>query len=142
MEVESAPRYCLLQLHMCIIPLSTALRCLFFQAGISLSQILISSIMDDVPGSLRKGPQRFQRINNRALNHVIDEEVLPQDRIVEEAPSKKVPQQCWSYYPASAGETRGRMKEVRAVFRKDYLYSIGGFCLMYGVVLDNISCAC
>lgn len=45
--------------------------------------------MDNLPGLQRKRPQRSQRINYHALNDGIDEEAAPEDRIVEEPPSKK-----------------------------------------------------
>lgn len=47
------------------------------------------SDMDDLLGSWRKRSQRSQRINYRALNDGIDEEISPEDRIIEEPPLKK-----------------------------------------------------
>ncbi|KAJ5283460.1 hypothetical protein N7505_001440 [Penicillium chrysogenum] len=44
--------------------------------------------MDDFTGSQRKRPHRAQRINYRALNDGINEEVPPEDRIIE-FPSKR-----------------------------------------------------
>ncbi|KAA8649645.1 uncharacterized protein ATNIH1004_002316 [Aspergillus tanneri] len=40
--------------------------------------------MDNFSGSPRKRPQRSQRINYRLLNDGTDEEVTPEDRIIEE----------------------------------------------------------
>lgn len=48
--------------------------------------------MDDLTEAQWKRPQRLQRsqrIDYRALNNGIDEEVSPEDRIIEEPPIKK-----------------------------------------------------